>query len=236
MRVHFLQHVPYEGLGSLQDWLQQGGHQITATRLYAGDGLPRPDQLDMVIVMGGPMGVYDEGEYPWLIAEKRFLDALLPRETLLLGICLGAQLLADRLGARVGRNREKEIGWFPVTRTAAAATSRLADCLPEEFTPFHWHGDTFDLPAGAVHLARSEACEQQAFLYQERILGLQFHLEMTPAVAGDLIDCNHDELAQATAFVQPAETMLAQTASFAAANRLMSALMDGFVTPAPEPA
>lgn len=227
MRVHFLQHVPYEGLGNLQDWLQQGGHDVTATRLYAGDGLPRPDTLDMVIVMGGPMGIYDEADHPWLIAEKRFLDAVLSGEAFVLGICLGAQLLADRLGARVYSNGEKEIGWFPVQRTEAAATTRLAACLPRTFTPFHWHGDTFDIPVDAVHLARSEACENQAFLYQDRVLGLQYHLEMTAAGAQDLIDCNGHELVEAP-FIQPAEHMLTQSASFADANRLMVALMDAF--------
>lgn len=233
MRVHFLQHVPYEGLGTLQDWLQQRGHDVTATRLYAGDGLPRPDTLDLVIVMGGPMGIHDEADYPWLIAEKRFLDALIPQEIPLLGICLGAQLLADRLGARVCANREKEIGWFPVTRTGAAMQTALGECLPERFTPFHWHGDTFDLPAGAVQLARSEACENQAFLYRNRILGLQFHLEMTPSGARDLIDCNRQELVEAP-YIQSADHILGQPRHFEASNRLMAALMDTFAAAAAE--
>lgn len=227
MRVHFLQHVPYEGLGTLQDWLQQRSHEVSATRLYAGDGLPRPDSLDMVIVMGGPMGIHDEADYPWLIAEKHFLDAVIPREIPLLGICLGAQLLADRLGARVYANREKEIGWFPVHRTEAAMKTALGKCLPAHFTPFHWHGDTFDLPADAVPLARSEACENQAFLYRERILGLQFHLEMTPSGTQDLVDCNRQELVEAPC-IQTADHILGQSEYFASSNRLMTTLMDGF--------
>ncbi|RRQ21694.1 type 1 glutamine amidotransferase [Thiohalobacter thiocyanaticus] len=227
MRVHFLQHVPYEGLGSLQDWLQRADNQVTATRLYAGDGLPRPDALDLLIVMGGPMGVYDETDYPWLIAEKRFLDAVIAHGTRILGICLGAQLLADRLGAKVRDNGEKEIGWFPVQRSPAAAGTALAAALPGEFMAFHWHGDTFDLPVGAVHLGRSEACENQGFLYQDRILGLQYHLEMTPAGAQDLIDCHREQLGSGP-FARTEGELLAADSRFARANALLETLMAAF--------
>ncbi|BAZ92931.1 GMP synthase [Thiohalobacter thiocyanaticus] len=233
MRVHFLQHVPYEGLGSLQDWLQRGDHQVTATRLYAGDGLPRPDALDLLIVMGGPMGVYDEADHPWLIAEKRFLDAVLAGRARMLGICLGAQLLAERLGARVLTGGEKEIGWFPVQRSPAAADTALAAALPETFMAFHWHGDSFELPAGAVHLGRSEACPNQGFLHEGRILGLQYHLEMTPAGAQALIDCHRDQLGCGP-FSQTETQLLAAEAHFNGANRLMAQLMDAFTATNPE--
>ena len=228
MRVHFLQHVPYESLGSLQDWLQQGEHRITATRLYAGDSLPRPDSLDLLIVMGGPMGIHDEADYPWLIAEKRFLDAVLATPARVLGVCLGAQLLADRLGAAVRPNPEKEIGWFPVRRSPDAAASPLADALPEAFTAFHWHGDTFELPAGAVHLGSSEACANQGFLHADRVLGLQYHLEMTEAGARDLVDCHREQLGSGP-FSQTETQLLAKTGRFAAANRRMQALMNAFI-------
>lgn len=229
MRVHFLQHVPYEGLGSLQDWLQRGEHRITATRLYAGDSLPRPDALDLLIVMGGPMGIHDEAEHPWLVAEKRFLDAVLAGNGRVLGICLGAQLLADRLGAAVRPNPEPEIGWFPVRRSPEVATTPLAAALPEELLAFHWHGDTFDLPAGAVPLGSSLACANQGFLYRNRVLGLQYHLEMTAAGAQDLIDCHRDQL-DTGPYSQTAAELLAETARFTEINRRMDALMDAFVT------
>lgn len=227
MRVHFLQHVPYEGLGSLQDWLQRGEHRITATRLYAGDSLPRPDAPDLLIVMGGPMGIHDEADYPWLIAEKRFLDAVLASQARVLGVCLGAQLLAERLGARVRPNPEREIGWFPVQRSPEVADTLLAGAMPAEFTAFHWHGDTFELPAGAVHLGRSEACANQGFLHADRVLGLQFHLEMTPAGAQGLVDCHRDQLGTGT-FSQTETQLLAADEHFNQTNRLMAQLMDAF--------
>ena len=228
MRVHFLQHVPYEGLGSLQDWLQRGGHRITATRLYAGDSLPRPDTLDLLIVMGGPMGIHDEADYPWLLAEKRFLDAVLTTPARMLGICLGAQLLADRLGASVRAGLDREIGWFPVRRSPQADSTPLAAALPEEFLAFHWHGDTFELPAGAARLGHSEACANQGFLYADRVLGLQYHLEMTETGARDLIDCHRDQLGTGP-FSQTETQLLAEPARFDAANRLMEDLMNAFI-------
>lgn len=228
MNIHFLQHVPFEGLASIRGWIERGGHQVGCTRLYAGDGFPRPDTVDLLIVMGGPMGVYDEQQYPWLAAEKSFLRAVIAAGRRVLGICLGAQLIADVLGARVYPNGQKEIGWFPVTRAAAAQESPFGELLPERFQAFHWHGDTFDLPPGAVHLAQSAVCRHQAYAIDDRILGLQFHLETTPESAHELIEHGADELVDAPTIQSP-EQMLAEPARFAELNRLMNLLLDGLV-------
>ncbi len=227
MRIHFLQHVPFEGLASIRDWIGRGDHQVSGTRLYAGDGLPHPERVDLLIVMGGPMGVHDADAHPWLTAEKTFLRRVIDDGgSRVLGICLGAQLIADVLGARVYRNGQQEIGWFPVTRAAAAADSPLGALLPGRFDAFHWHGDTFDLPPGAVHLAQSAACAHQAYAVDGRILGLQFHLETTPESAAALIEHGADELVDGPCIQTPAQ-MLAPAERFAALNRLMSTLLDG---------
>lgn len=179
MNVHYLQHVAFEGLGSIEAWVRRGGHTLGATHFYRGDPLPAVDAMDLLVVMGGPMNIYEEADYPWLADEKRFIERAIAAGRRVLGICLGAQLVADVLGARVYANAEKEIGWFQVEKTESAAASRLFAAFPAQLDVFHWHGDTFDIPAGAVRVARSAGCANQAFVYDKRVVGLQFHLETT---------------------------------------------------------
>ena len=178
MNIHWLQHVPFEGLGAIGRWAGSKGHTLSCTRLFAGDPFPEQGEFGMLVVMGGPMGIYDDRAYPWLITEKSFIRTAINAGKPVLGICLGAQLIADVLGARVSANTQKEIGWFPITRTDSIPDG-LMNILPENQTVFHWHGDTFDLPAHAVHLYASNTCRNQAFLYKGRVLALQFHLETT---------------------------------------------------------
>lgn len=151
-RAHVLQHVPFEGLGSIEPWLVTAGYSITWTRFFTGGNLPAPDDPDLLIVLGGPMSVNDETAFPWLRDEKRFVRRSIEAGVPLLGICLGAQLIASALDARVYPNRHREIGWFPVYRTPDEP-----GVFPERFDAFHWHGETFDLPSGAALLARSAA-------------------------------------------------------------------------------
>ena len=170
------------------------------------------------------MGVYDEQEYPWLVAEKAFIRATIEAGKPVLGICLGAQLLADVLGARVSANKEKEIGWFPVTR-ANFVPGGLAGVLPERQTVFHWHGDTFGLPAGAVPLYASAGCSSQAFLSTDRVLALQFHLETTRESAPPLIDnCRH-ELVPGP-WVQTEQEIVEGLEKFTGINLTMEGILD----------
>lgn len=224
MNLHYFQHVPFEGLGSIESWALSGGHRVSSTRFHSRDPLPALHDLDWLIVMGGPMSVHDESELPWLVEEKRFIEQAIKAGKTVLGICLGAQLIATVLGAKVYRNRQKEIGWFPIQRTAGAAGAAIATILPVQVEVFHWHGETFDLPAGAVHLARSEACENQAFAYGDRVLALQFHLETTPQSAAALIEHCGDELVPSP-FIQTADTMLAQPDRFEFINECMNRLL-----------
>ncbi len=191
MRVHVLQHVPFEGLGSIEAWLHQRNASITWTRFFEADRLPALGALDFVIALGGPMSVNDEAQLPWLRDEKRFVADAVRAGKAVLGICLGSQLIANALGARVYPGSEKEIGWFPVR-----AEMRSPDTFnfPTSTQVFHWHGETFDLPAEAIHLASSEACRHQAFQIGKRVLGLQFHLETTPESAAAIISNCTNEL------------------------------------------
>jgi len=144
--------------------------------------------------MGGPMSVNDESGYPWLKTEKQFIQQAVSDNKTVIGICLGAQLLASALGGQVFPNNKKELGWFPVYFNDNAPDSFLLKDLPGKFISFHWHGDTFQLPEGAVHLAFSEACQHQAFLIGNKVLGLQFHPEATPESLEAMLENGRNEL------------------------------------------
>lgn len=222
MNVHVLQHVPFEGLGSIETWLASRGAKISYTRFFQSPQLPDLAELDCIIAMGGPMSVNDEAELPWLKAEKRFVAAAIDAGKAVLGICLGAQLMASTLGARVYPGPHKEIGWFDIESTSNH--SALFQ-FPQAVTVFHWHGETFDLPAGATRLARSAVCENQAFQMGDRAIGLQFHLEMTPeSVAAIIANCRH-ELIDGP-YIQSEEQMRNTPAPmYAAVNSLMAELL-----------
>ena len=227
MKLHYLQHVPFEGLGSIATWAKARRAQISRTRLFAGETLPSADEIDLLVVMGGPMGVYDERDYPWLVREKKFLKQAIDSGTRILGVCLGTQLIAEVLGARVYPNDQKEIGWFPIEGVQAAHNSSIEKVLSNAGEVFHWHGDTFDLPPEATHLAKSHACKNQAFSVGNQILALQFHLETTPAAAQALIDhCRHEIVA--APYIQPPHEMLTDQHRFEHINILMAECLDLF--------
>ena len=166
---------------------------VTVTKFFEDPTLPDADDLDLLVIMGGPMSVNDEAGCPWLAAEKQFIRKAIEKDKAVIGICLGAQLIANALGAAVRPNGTKEIGWFPITAEPASYTEDIFS-FPQELLVFHWHGETFDLPDGAIRLAKSDACENQAFQLGRRVIGMQFHLETTPDAARDLVHHCRDEL------------------------------------------
>ena len=208
-RIHYIQHVPYEGLGSIQMWADLRGCEIKGTRTYLNEPFPLNSDHDWLLIMGGPMGVYDEKEHPWLSIEKQYIRQSIQAGKTIIGICLGAQLIAHVLGAKVYPSPYKEIGWFPVHKTEQGKVHPMLDSIPNTFTAFHWHGDTFELPEGSIHLFQTNVCPNQAFLYDERILGIQFHFEVTPALINQMAEHGRDELVSAK-FIQEAETILEQ--------------------------
>ena len=223
-QAHYLQHVPFEGLAAIEPWLDNNGYHISATRLYLGEKLPKTDEIDLLIIMGGPMSVHDEADYPWLVEEKQFIKQLIKQGCPILGICLGSQLIASVSGASVFPNQYKEIGWFPIER---AVSSEQADVFqfPDQTNVFHWHGETFDLPDNAVRLASSTACINQAFQLGRNIIGLQFHLETTPASAAAIVSNCAGELIEAP-YIQSAAT-ITQTGidRYQAINQLLMDVM-----------
>lgn len=209
LRIHYLQHVSFEGLGNIEEWATVHGHDLFVTELYIDAVLPTPESFDWLIIMGGPMSVYDEQKYSWLIAEKQFIKQAIAANKTVIGICLGSQLLAEALGAKVYPNEQKEIGWFPIEFTSDASSHSLFSNIKIPKTVFHWHGDTFDLPPNAIHLAHSKACKNQAFLFNKKVLGLQFHLEMSEIALRTMIENGRSELIEAK-YIQSEAMILSQ--------------------------
>ena len=209
MQVHVLQHVPFEDVGSMAIWLARKGASVSCTRFYEANACLPEELPELLIVMGGPMSVNDEQRFPWLAAEKAYIARAIDSGTAVLGICLGAQLIAASQGANIFQGKEKEIGWLPISPNAelAIGLDNSLFSFPAA-TVFHWHGETFDLPERAHRLASSAACKNQAFQLGERVIGLQFHLETTPESARLIADNCGDELVPGR-YIQTREAILA---------------------------
>jgi GMP synthase-like glutamine amidotransferase len=228
MRWHCLQHVPFEGPAYLESWAKRRGHALGRTPVWTGAGLPALDEIDGLFVLGGPMNVYEEGRHPWLAAEKTLLAEAVAAGKPILGICLGAQLLAVVLGGTVAASPCQEIGWFPVDLTRGGRESALFRDFPARFMAFHWHGDRFSIPLGAVHLARTEACLEQAFVFGDRVVGLQFHLESTAESIAALVEHCREDITCAP-YVQNRAAMDQLAGSLPAAHFLLDSLLDVLV-------
>lgn len=226
MNAHVLQHDPFEGIGSISGWLDRRRATVTTTRFFESATLPDLDGIDLIIAMGGPMSVNDEETLPWLVAEKAFLREAIDRGIAVLGICLGAQLIASACGARVYPGRQREIGWFAIEAVKAGPDALP---FPDKAKVLHWHGETFDLPSGAEHLARSAACEHQGFQIGERVLGLQFHPEVTSESLALMVEHNREDLVPGEFVQSEAEILSAKEEDFARLGELTGCLLDGMV-------
>ena len=230
MRVHYLQHVPFEGPGSIEFWAMQHHYPLSRTRFYAGDQLPGYETFECLIILGGPMSVHDGEACRWLVVEREYIHGAIERDKIVLGICLGAQLVASVLGATVYRGAEKEIGWFPIQIAPELKESDIGVFFGEEIMAFHWHGETFSIPEGATPLGASEACVSQGFIYRERVLALQFHMEITHSgVEALALHCADDLVNEP--YIQSADEMLSEPTRFNEINRRMSAILDWFALP-----
>jgi len=225
MKIGVLQHAAFEGPGEIGNWATSRGHTLTVQHLYRGDALPTPESFDLLLIMGGEMNIYQYRQWPWLKAESAFIHAILEAGKPMIGICLGAQFMADALGARVVQNAEIELGWLPVTWTEEARTA-FPGLLPTA-TVLHWHGDTFGLPPGATRLATSAGCPEQGFLIPRKCLGLQFHLEVDPDLTKQFVD-GQGEWPKGR-YVQTPEMILSDAAAHHEGNRkFLHGMLDRF--------
>jgi len=198
MRIHLLQHEIFEGPGYIEDWIRGKNYALSYTKFYESDKLPELNSFDFLIIMGGSMSVNDEQKFSWLRREKLFINNAIESGKIVLGICLGAQLIASSLGKKVFPNVYKEIGWFEIKFTPEAKTNKLFDLFPAEENVFHWHGDTFDLPDNSIHIASSRGCRNQAFVFKDKVIGLQFHIEVTKSLLKSMTSNGTDELVEDT--------------------------------------
>jgi GMP synthase (glutamine-hydrolysing) len=223
MRMAVLQHVEFEGPAAVADWAVGRGVPLRLFHLHCDTPLPSLSHFDMLTVMGGPMSANDEAQLGWLRPEIGLVRQAIAADKIVLGICLGAQIIAKALGARVYPGSAKEIGWFPVERTTGSHP--LFDGLPDSFTPFHWHGETFDLPHGAKLLAKSEITETQAFAVGQRVLALQFHMEATAESVRALLKGAAHEIGHGV-FEQQPDAILASLNQCASLRPLLDTVLD----------
>jgi GMP synthase (glutamine-hydrolysing) len=225
MNLCVLQHAAFEGPGEIAAWAARHDHPVSVHHLYRGDPLPRFDAFDLLVVMGGEMNIYQYRDWPWLKPERDLIQSALAQGKRVLGICLGAQLIADALGARVFQNAEHELGWLPVTWTPEGIAEYLG--LLEVPTVLHWHGDTFTLPEGATRLASSEACAEQGFFIPGKCLALQFHMEVDPPLVKQFVDGQREW--PTGPYVQTPEAILSEADSYCDQNRkLLHGMLDRF--------
>jgi GMP synthase-like glutamine amidotransferase len=193
MKAHCFQHEPFEGMGAIESWLKKKKFEISYTRFFETDQLPQVQSIDWLILMGGSMSVNDEQELPWLVKEKNFIKESIRQGKVVIGICLGAQLIASALGVKVYKNVQKEIGWFPIRKDKKNPSDLFSD-WPDELVVYHWHGETFDLPSGSKLVASSEACQNQIFVLKDKkVIGFQCHPETTIESLSSLTDgCRPD--------------------------------------------
>lgn len=229
MKVHYLQHVSFENLAYVETWLKTKKIAFSRTALYENRKLPDQNDFECLIVMGGPMGACDEDKFSWMKAEKIFIEQALRNNKIVIGICLGAQMIADVLGAKVYKNQFKEIGWFPVKKTVESGTTIFDSLLPDEFYAFHWHGDTFDIPSGAIRFAESKACKNQGFIYNQKVFAFQFHLESTKESIEQLIlNCGH-ELKESGDYIQDAGKIRKHFDYILDCNRFMGVFLESII-------
>lgn len=226
LKFHCLQHANFEGPAYIAEWVQQNGHDISYTKLYENQHFPSTGSFDVLIIMGGSMGANDEDKFHWIVSEKKFISEAIREKKKIIGICLGSQLLASTMGAKVYPNKEKEIGFFPIS---IANNHKIVEGFPKQVFVFQWHGDTFDLPQGAIHLASSEACVNQAFIKDGHILAIQFHMEVTEESIHEFIKLGKTELTSAP-FIQMANEIKEGYRYIPTCHLLLDNLLENFLS------
>ncbi len=225
MQIHVLQHVPFEGPAYIGQWAEEQNHRLTYTKFYDKWQLPPVQEFDWLIIMGGPMSVHDTCIYDWLMAEKTFVKNAIDAGKTVIGVCLGAQLISEVLGAEVQANAHTEIGWFPILKTVGASEHPFITGVPDTMDVFHWHGETFGIPQGATNLFSSEACANQGFIFDGRVVGLQFHLEATTESIEMMVSHGQDEL-QPSRYVQSSEEIFAGKSNLTQSNSVLKGLLN----------
>jgi GMP synthase (glutamine-hydrolysing) len=225
MKIHAILHASFETVGSIETWAAENKHSLTLTHSYLHQALPDVDAFDFLIIMGGPQSPREQDIYPYLSDEIKLIRRAISANKLVLGFCLGAQLIGEALGASTLRSPAKEVGIWPIHLTEDGKKDPLFQSFGNSFDVVHWHNDMPGIPEGAVLLAASEGCPYQAFRYNDRVYGFQFHMEITQENAK--IMCQHcpDDL-KPSKFTQSKEDLL--NSDFDSVNQKMNIILDRF--------
>ena len=225
MKIHALINYYIADLGTIQEWATNNGHDVTTTHVYENVNFPKVEEFDMLIILGGVAGAYEEDKYPWLIHEKKFIKETIEAGKVVLGICLGAQLIAEVIGGRVYHQGYLEVGWWDVSFTKEVENIPLFKNLPRELPCFQYHQDTFELPDDAINVAKSEACKNQVFVYVDRVVGLQFHPEFTEEKLREIVDVHGHQMRE-DSYSQLPEDFLNKKENVQKAKTLLFTLLD----------
>jgi GMP synthase-like glutamine amidotransferase len=229
MRVHYLIHNEAEMPGAITTWANRNNFSQSFTILSQDQPLPDIDSFDLLVIMGGPMNIYEDDVYNWLKPEKAFIKKSMDQGKKVFGICLGAQLIADVLGAKVFKNITTEIGWYHISLTTEGEKSELVGNLNFSTPVLHWHGDTFSIPENAIHLLQSEACQNQAFSYNDNVLALQFHFEMNSDSLQTIIKLDRNSL-QKSEWVMTEEEIIIGIENIERNNETLFSLLNKFIS------
>jgi len=226
MHFHCLQHDEFEKPAYITEWININGHNLTFTYFIKNDQLPPHSSYDVLLIMGGPMGAYDEDIFPWLKKEKIYIKEAIDLNKKVIGICLGCQLLAAAMGSKVYPHEEKEIGFFPVKKVGSHPVFYN---FPESIIVFHWHGDTFDLPKNAQLIFSSDVCANQAFICNNNVLGLQFHLEINKSLIHSWLENCGNEFDKSR-YTQKKESIIDGLKYVPTCNLLLDDLLTRFIS------
>lgn len=238
IKAHVLRHVEFEGLGNIEKYFENNSIDYSETRLFKGDKLPEVEGIDLLVVMGGPMGIYDDEDFPFLAKERKFISNVIEHGIKVLGICLGAQFLSHSLGGEVYCGPYKEIGWFPVEYSQEfynwlnSHNESIDHKLMSSYV-FQWHGDTFTNPIGSISIARSEPGINQGFLYKDQILALQFHVEMTKDTVFSIVTNGRDEIGDLDVnhkYIQNENSIISEESFFIDNYKFLVQLLDSFLS------
>lgn len=228
LNLYFFQHDPLESPGYILDWAHDRGHKCELVNFYDDDMLPDIKKVDGLVIMGGPMNIYDDEEYTWLETERDFVKQCIQSGKKVFGICLGSQMIADALGTLVKRNAHTEIGWFKVRIDQKKLPKKFAGVFPDEFITFHWHSDTFDLPENSAGFASSKATVNQAFVQNDNVAALQFHPEITERGVTLLVEDHAETFENNFPFVQPRHEVLGTDSFFELNRKILFKFLDKF--------
>ena len=228
MHIHYFQHDHFEDLGYIADWAAQHNFTTSVTRFDLKPEFPSHNEYDWLVILGGKMGVYETDQYAWITPEIEFINEAINLDKIVLGICLGSQMVAHALGAKVYKNTEPEMGFYPVTFNTDARKDVIFKHFPAELNAMHMHFDIFELPAGAISMAASEVTHCQAFRYGKSVFALQFHFEVTESNASTFIREVTPEIVPGRLVQQP-HGMLQHITECRLNNLVFEKMLDGIL-------